>query len=182
VTECVSVVETGSEWNLGRQLARVRSHGNRVLERYLNPRRAELAAAVLLGYREELDAGRNEAFLTTGTIHVLSISGLHVGILAAALFWIMRRTRLRRGLAAAAIAVVTVLYALMVDVEPPVVRSTILVLVACTAVWLGRELAGRRRVDRIGGESRSSVSRRCPTFVPVRGRIELVCCEAAALG
>jgi competence protein ComEC len=139
VTECVSVVETGSEWNLGRQLARVRSHGNRVLERYLNPRRAELAAAVLLGYREELDAGRNEAFLTTGTIHVLSISGLHVGIMAGALFWIMRRTRIRRGLAAAAIAVVTVLYALMVDVEPPVVRSTILVLVACTAVWLGRE-------------------------------------------
>ena len=73
-----------------------------MLERYLNPRRAELAAAVLLGFREELDAGRNEAFLTTGTIHVLSISGLHVGILAGALFWIMRRTPIPRGWAVAA--------------------------------------------------------------------------------
>lgn len=143
-TRCVSVVEAGSEWNLGRQLERVRLHGKQVLDRYLNPRRAELAAAVLLGLREELDGSRNEAFLTTGTIHVLSISGLHVGILAWALFWIVRYTPLHipRGWAVAAIAAITLLYAVMVDSGPPVVRATILVLVACVAVWRGFQPLG----------------------------------------
>ena len=42
----------------------------------------------------------------------------------------------------ASIATVTLLYAIMVDVSPSVVRATILVLVACTSVWLGRRALG----------------------------------------
>jgi competence protein ComEC len=141
-TRCVSVVAVGSEWNLWRQLQRVRTYGSHVLERYLNPRRAELASAVLLGLREELDSSRREAFLTTGTVHILCISGLHVGILAGALFWIMRRMPIPRGWAVAAIAIITVLYALMVDAGPSVVRATILVLIACVAAWRGHRSFG----------------------------------------
>lgn len=140
VAECLSTIEPGQLWAPSRLLARLRAHGNRVLEQYLAPQQAELAAAVLLGLREELDGSRNEAFLTTGTIHILSISGLHVGILAWALLWIMRRTPLPRGLAVATVALVTLLYAMMVDVEPPVVRATVLVLVMCVAIYLGRDV------------------------------------------
>ncbi len=140
--DCVSVTKTGSECNLWRQLGRVRSFGNHTLKRYLDQQRAELAAAVLLGLREELDAGRNEAFLTTGAVHVLCISGLHVGILAGALFWIMQRTRIPRGWAVASVAAITLLYAIMVDVSPSVVRATILVLIVCIAAWLGRRPLG----------------------------------------
>jgi competence protein ComEC len=139
---CISVIEPGSGWNLSRQLSRLRSRGDRVLAQYLSPRRAELASAVLLGLREELDGSRNEAFLTTGTIHILSISGLHVGVLAGVLFYVMRRTRLPRGWAVMIIAAITLLYTLMVDVEPPVVRATILVLIACAAVWLSHRPLG----------------------------------------
>jgi competence protein ComEC len=141
-TECVSITKSGSEWNLWRQLGRMRAFGHQTLERYLNPERAELAAAVLLGLREELDAGRNEAFLTTGTVHVLCISGLHVGILAGALFWTMQRMRIPRGWAVASVAAITLLYAIMVDVSPSVVRATILVLIVCIAAWLGRRPLG----------------------------------------
>ena len=142
VPECVSIVERGSSWNPWRWLDRLRAHGNRVLRQYLDPQQAELAAAVLLGLREEIDAGRNEAFLTTGTVHILSISGLHVGIMAGALFWMMRRTPLPRGWAVAAIAVIVLLYAMMVDVRPSVVRATVLVLMACGSLYLGRRTLG----------------------------------------
>ncbi len=106
------------------------------------PAQAELAAAVLLGLREELDTERTRAFLTTGTVHLLSISGLHVGILAGAMFWLMRRTPVPRGWAVGTIAVVTLLYMLMVDARPPVVRATVLVLIACGGLWLGRRALG----------------------------------------
>jgi competence protein ComEC len=140
--QCVTVVETGSLLGLARLLDRVRAHGDRLLERCLDPRRAELAAAVLLGLREEVDASRIEAFVTTGTIHILCISGLHMGILAGALFWIMRRMPIPRGWAGSAIAAITLLYALMVDAQPSVVRATVLVLVACGSLFLGRRTLG----------------------------------------
>lgn len=139
---CISVIERGSCWSLSRVLNAVRSHGDRLLGSALNPRRAELAAAVLLGLREELDGSRNEAFLTTGTIHVLSISGLHIGVLAGVLFVVMRRLPVARWGAVVAVGVVTVLYAIMVDSGPPVIRATILVLIACVAVWLARRPLG----------------------------------------
>ena len=60
---------------------------------YLRDERAGLAAAVLLGERSHLDRDRIEPFVETGTVHLLAISGLHVGILAAALFAALRAQR-----------------------------------------------------------------------------------------
>ena len=142
VPECVSVVETGSVWSLSRQLERVRLHCNRVLQQYVESRQAELAAAVLLNFREELGADRMEAFTTTGTVHILVIAGLHIGILAGVMFWLAQRLPIPRGWSVAAVAVVMSFYALMVDVGPPVVRATMLVLITCMAFWLGRRAFG----------------------------------------
>ncbi len=50
------------------------------------PERAELAEAVLLGSRDELDPHRIDDFVETGTIHIVVVAGLHVGILAYLLF------------------------------------------------------------------------------------------------
>ncbi len=142
VPQCLTLVDSGSPWSLTRLVGSLRLRGDQVLKQCLEPRQAQLAAAVLLGLREELDTERTQAFLTTGTVHILSISGLHVGILAGAMFWLMRRTPLPRGWAVATIAVVTLLYALMVDARPPVIRATVLVLVACGALYLGRRTLG----------------------------------------
>jgi competence protein ComEC len=142
VPECISIVKTGSAWSLSRQLERVRLHCNRVLQQCLEPRQAELAAAVLLNLREELGADRTEAFRTTGTIHILVIAGLHIGILAGVMFWLAQRLPIPRGWSVAAVAVVMSFYALMVDLGPPVVRATMLVLITCMAFWLGRRNFG----------------------------------------
>ena len=59
--------------------------------------------------------------MTTGTIHILCISGLHVGILAFMLLWPFRRLPLPCGLRLAPVAAVIGAYALLLDVESPVV-------------------------------------------------------------
>jgi competence protein ComEC len=137
-TECISIVQPGSRWNLSRLLECVRKNAAALFQRYLDPSQAELASAVFLGEREQIDSQRNEAFMATGTVHVLAISGLHVGILAWALLWIMRQVPIPRVFGLALVALITGLYALMVDVHPPVVRATILVLVACLSMCLRR--------------------------------------------
>ena len=119
-----------------RQLGRLRRASEKRLEQYVGSERGPLAAALLLGSRERLTRSRVERFFVTGTLHLLAISGLHVGILASA-FWLLDRTGWcsRRWVLAAA-ALLTLAYALLTGARPPVVRAAILVWVFCAGrVW-----------------------------------------------
>jgi competence protein ComEC len=137
--ECVQVQRRADRWPIARAFDVVRRRGERLLRESIDARRAALASAVLLGVREELDDETNSSFAKTGTIHLLSISGLHVGILSMFLFGVLRLGFIGRRAALAGVAIVTVAYALVIAAEPPAVRATIVVLLVCLA------LAGRRR-------------------------------------
>ena len=53
-----------------------------------------VAVALIFGYRSQIDQQTISAFTNTGTIHVLSVSGLHVSLVFAllnlVLFWMDR--------------------------------------------------------------------------------------------
>lgn len=140
--QSVERLARGSAWSPRRLLADIRSGGSTLLRQYIGAERGALASAVLLGAREQLDANRNEGYLVTGTIHVLSISGLHVGILAAGFFFLLRSGLVGRRTTLLATMALVVAYALLTDLEPPVVRATILVVAACLAMWTGRSAMG----------------------------------------
>jgi competence protein ComEC len=139
--DAVQVIEPASALSATRILGAVRAEGSRLLWSTLSHERAGLAAAVLLGAREELDAEEINDFLVTGTVHILSISGLHVGILALVLFGAFRTGIMRREVALAAVVVLTWAYTLLTDSEPPAIRATVLVTVFCGALWIGRRLS-----------------------------------------
>ena len=71
-----------------RSVSNLRTRLDRLAWRYLQPEQASLTSAILLGNREQVDVARRDQFLKTGTIHLLAISGLHVGILAGLMFFI----------------------------------------------------------------------------------------------
>jgi len=136
-SQCVTVVEPGGG-NLRRCVERIRDHGYGLLSQYLDPGRSALAAAVLLGAREQLDPQQKEAFLETGTVHLLAVSGLHLGILAGSMLWLLLRLPVPRSWAMLSVAVLTLFYMLLTDARPPIVRASILVLVVCGSLFLGR--------------------------------------------
>jgi len=136
--ECVVVEQPGSAWNVQRWFDDARLFGDQVLWNHLNPEQASLASAVLLGLREEVDNDRNDAFLKTGTIHILSISGVHVGLLAWILFKGLRWGLLGRRAALLTVAGVTAAYTWLTDAEPPAVRAAILVFIVCWSLYRGR--------------------------------------------
>lgn len=140
--ESVQPLTRGSGFSPRLWLSEVRQRGNALLRANISPRRSTLAAAILIGAREQLDSERNEGFLVTGTIHVLSISGLHVGILAYGFWTIFRTGLLPRNATLIAAMLLTVAYAFLTDLQPPVVRATILVVAMCTARLLGRTALG----------------------------------------
>jgi competence protein ComEC len=140
--DAVTVIARGSMWNWRRCVATVRTGCHDQLWSHLGQRQAALASAVLLGAREQLNWERTQAFVTTGTVHLLAISGLHVGILAYGFWWIARLLPIGRRSTVIAAALFVVLYALLTASRPPVLRATVLIVAFCLARLTGRRTAG----------------------------------------
>ncbi len=135
--DCVRQARRAGPWSLLRQLGRLRLSAEAALDRHVGAR-SPLAAALLLGSRARLDQETVQAFFVSGTLHLLAISGLHVGILAT-FFWLLVRLHwLPRNRVLWATCLLVVSYALLTGARPPVVRATILIVVYCLARGLGR--------------------------------------------
>jgi competence protein ComEC len=103
------------------------------------PRRwAPLALALVLGHRETMDPEDTQSLARAGIIHLLAISGLHVGILAVAAFALARLVRLSPTHARVATVVLTSAYVLLVGAPASAVRAGLMVL-----LWTLARLAGR---------------------------------------
>lgn len=139
--ESVTVSLRASRWNWRRALDAVRDHCQSVLRRYVGPERSGLAGAVLLGAREGLPREETTAYLATGTVHLLVVSGLNVGILATGLLFAMRLGLLPRRAGLSLIIVAVVTYTLLTRSEPPVLRAAVLAVLLCAAAWTGRQAA-----------------------------------------
>ncbi|WP_419941078.1 DNA internalization-related competence protein ComEC/Rec2 [Candidatus Palauibacter sp.] len=112
------------------------------LDARLAPRHRAIGKALLLADRSTLDPATRDAFVGAGIIHLLAISGLHVGLIGASLAWLigLRVQGPRRLLWAAAL---TSGYVVLIGAPPSAVRAALM-------FW-GWALAFRRaRPARIG--------------------------------
>jgi ComEC/Rec2-related protein len=106
--------------------------------RELDPPVSALLAALLLGRREELHGSIYELFRTSGSLHLLALSGLHLGILYFFLFLVLGFVRDRRVRRFAAGALLLG-YLLLVGWRPSLERAMVMLLVAAAGYALDRE-------------------------------------------
>ncbi len=136
--ECVTRLSRAGHWSLLNLLDAIRSRAKQRVRALVGPGRAGLAAAILLGSREGLQREETEPYLLTGTIHVLVVSGLNVAILATGLCAFMWVGWLSRRMGLTLIMAVVVMYALVAEAQPPVMRAAVFVVLICLAAWIGR--------------------------------------------
>ena len=132
--DCVRVAEP-TRFGLHRMIGELRSAGLRSLDRFVGKPRDVLAGALLLGARDRLEPERVDAFFHTGTIHLLAISGLHVGILAWGFFVLAKSSHARTGILLMLMCC-AVLYCALTGARAPVLRAVILIQVLCVGlIW-----------------------------------------------
>jgi competence protein ComEC len=96
--------------------------------------------AMLFGDRTHLTHALRTAFEKTGTFHLFVVSGLHVALLAAGLFWMLRRLRVPEGLAVVTAVVITAAYAELTGFGVPAQRALLMTAIYLLAKWLDREI------------------------------------------
>ena len=84
---------------------------------------AIMLAAMITGDRTYLTHSLREGFERTGSFHMLVVSGLHLGIVAACILWLTRRLRLPQLPATLITIAASLAYALFTGFAAPVQRS-----------------------------------------------------------
>lgn len=113
-----------------------------------------LYLGIIIGDRGYLDPDLRDQFMATGTVHLLSISGSHLGLVALLIFAVVRGVTLwlpanwllalsRRITPTRLAAVSTFLpvlgYACLAGAELATMRSLLMMTVGLSAIWLGQE-------------------------------------------
>jgi len=131
---------TGSHWGLWRSTARRRvlAHINRLWP----GERGALMQAALIGGRAFFGRDIKTDFQRTGTYHILVVSGINVGILAFAVFWLLRSLPLGETWATILTLLLSWGYAFVADLGSPIVRATITLNIYLLTRLLFRDRAG----------------------------------------
>ncbi|MFP4366905.1 MAG: ComEC/Rec2 family competence protein [Bacteroidales bacterium] len=84
-----------------------------------------VAAAILLGYNSALDHETRQLFAVAGAMHILAVSGLHVGILYILLIRVAGFFRIRKNCFLSNVIIILVIwfYAFLTGLSPSVIRS-----------------------------------------------------------
>ncbi len=129
-------------WAAARLPAFVRSRANRALPAALRltPDDAGMLNAMLFGDRSRLTHTLRLGFERTGSFHLFVVSGMHVALLAALVFWVARRLGLAQAAATSLTLVLISAYALLTGFGIPVQRALLM-----TAVFLLARLLSRDR-------------------------------------
>lgn len=100
-----------------------------------------VSAALLLGYVDELDAGLKKAYSATGAMHILSVSGMHVGIIylfITFLFGFLDRKPFLRACKTVLVLLLIWFYALLTGLSPSVLRAATMLSFLIAGKSLGR--------------------------------------------
>lgn len=111
----------------------------RFCERYMRPEVAALTEALAVNLDGTLDDATREDLRATGTVHIVSASGLHVYVLAAALTWALSQMPIPRWLQLVALALLLAFYALATGLNAPVMRSIAMALIGLSAYFFRRD-------------------------------------------
>ena len=128
-------------WAANRLLAFTASRPNRLLPHLvrLTPEDAGMLNAMLFGDRDRLHHTLRLGFERTGSFHLFVVSGMHVALLAAALFWLTRRLRIPAVPATLITIAATALYALLTGFGAPVQRALLMSSIFLIARLLQRD-------------------------------------------
>lgn len=111
------------------------------LDSLFSKQSADLLRGLLLGDRSEIDESISQNFVRSGVIHILAVSGLHVGFVIAICLLIARMFRLPERYSLVLVFCSIWIYAGITGLKPPVVRASIMASILLIGRFRDRPIA-----------------------------------------
>ena len=108
-----------------------------IINQVLSEPQAGLLNGILFGTKATLPADFYQALITTGTVHIIALSGQNISILARILSEITLGLGRRVSLLITIIGIV--LFVCFVGIQPPVVRAAVMGSMSLVAVYFGKQ-------------------------------------------
>jgi competence protein ComEC len=110
------------------------------LQKYVqgSPKVTGIVEALLIGYKEDLDKDVVQAYSNTGVVHIIAISGMHLGLIYIGLIWLFSRIPfVKRSALTRVILIISCLwlFSLITGASASVLRSAVMF----TCVIVGKE-------------------------------------------
>ncbi|HMS85890.1 MAG TPA: DNA internalization-related competence protein ComEC/Rec2 [Nitrospira sp.] len=156
-TQAVTLLESGSgssRWCVWNKIDHWRTSIREASIQSLHQPALGIVLGMIIGERGYIEQELQDWFMATGTVHLLSISGSHLGLVGAVVYWIVKLFIVRmpttivltitRRLTLSQLAMLVtwpavVLYTLLAGAELATVRSLVMITMAMVAVWLGHD-------------------------------------------
>jgi competence protein ComEC len=136
----ISRLDSGA-WSGEGLLAGFRRRAAAALIEHLPSREAAVAVALLLGDGSAMDRAGWDAYIRTGVVHALAISGQHLAVLAGFVWIGLRAWGVRRTRGAWVVLVVVVGYTVLTGMRPSGLRAMVMVAAVCGALILRRPVS-----------------------------------------
>lgn len=107
----------------------IRTWVERQIDLYFNDQEQGILKALVVGIKDDIDDDLKDAYAAAGAIHILAVSGLHVGIVYGVFLWVfgsLRKSRNGRWLFAILAVLVLWFYAFVTGFSPSILRAVLM--------------------------------------------------------
>jgi len=139
--EQLKVIGVNKKFSISSLLYKIKESITKKIEIIYHYPHSELVKAIITGNKTEIPQRWELLFQDAGVMHILAISGLHVGIIASALFFILKFIPIigqKNNLRYLTIIVFLLGYAAMTGFRPSVSRATLMFLTLLLATYFNR--------------------------------------------
>ena len=124
-------------------LFQIKSKLSALFSGVLSPRSAAIARALIIGERDGIDQELRSYFLATGAMHILAVSGVHIGLLILALLQVLSLFSrwVNRKQALLFVVLIVWYYAILTGLSASVLRSVFMFSVLLLSQLSGRQIS-----------------------------------------
>ncbi|MFP4466097.1 MAG: ComEC/Rec2 family competence protein [Candidatus Goldiibacteriota bacterium] len=117
----------------------LRKKFEKIIDSYIPEEEAKIAQGIMLGNQAVLNDDIHNAFIRTGTVHILAVSGMNVGLVALFVFLIFKLIGMRRRYTAALTLVCVWVFALVTGGDPSITRAAVMASFILAGIMLERD-------------------------------------------
>ncbi|UCS93760.1 ComEC family competence protein [Echinicola marina] len=142
VGKSLSVLGKVNEQPIYSWISNIRDNAMIVIDREIKDGQvAQVLKAFLLGEKQDLDEALSDAYVKAGTMHILAVSGLHVGMIYGFFFLFFKPVQSSQGKRLVILSVIVLLiwaYALLTGLSPSVMRAASMFTILSLAQVMSR--------------------------------------------